>query len=112
MDRVGQQVTDLVNKRLLVHAEGKSGSFVSFLVFLVRRKGWVHVAKGADSVLIFDYQPDCTQYVIQASRTFRQRSPDRIVQQLVALLFATCHQLPMVKTWTLNKYHSSRVRLI
>lgn len=30
MCRVGQQVTDLVSKRLLVHAEGKSESFVSF----------------------------------------------------------------------------------
>ncbi|KAI0018948.1 cytochrome P450 [Xylariomycetidae sp. FL0641] len=44
---------------------------------------------------------DCTQFVINVSRTERQRAPERITQQMVALLFASAHQLPMALSWAI-----------
>ncbi|KAI1255403.1 hypothetical protein MGN70_003469 [Eutypa lata] len=44
---------------------------------------------------------DCTQFVIRVSRTEQQRSPTRIVQQMIALQFASAHQLPMALTWAI-----------
>ena len=39
---------------------------------------------------------DCIRWVIESSQTDKQRSVERIVQQMIALLFASYHQMPMV----------------
>ncbi|CAG9988260.1 unnamed protein product [Clonostachys byssicola] len=46
-------------------------------------------------------KPDAVFYVIDASRTPQQRSPARVVQQMVALQFASAHQLPMALAWAI-----------
>lgn len=90
MNQVGHHVGNLVSRRLAASAEGRDEEFVRSCLFSISSGGncW-H--------LPFSYsQLDCTQFVIRASRTPRQRSHGRIVSQLVALLFASCYQLPMV----------------
>ncbi|KAI0975056.1 cytochrome P450 [Xylaria arbuscula] len=85
MDRVGKQVTELVKDRL----KARNTKF-----------NITHI--------------DCTEFVINASRTPAQKAPGRIVQQLVALLFASAHQLPMAISWALTmlSIHSEYVELL
>ncbi|RAL59086.1 hypothetical protein DID88_003566 [Monilinia fructigena] len=44
---------------------------------------------------------DCITWVIESSTTPRQRTVERIVQQMIALTFASAHQLPLVLTFTI-----------
>lgn len=41
-------------------------------------------------------QLDCIQWVLESSHKPSQRNVTRMVQQIIALLFASAHQLPMV----------------
>lgn len=44
---------------------------------------------------------DATEWVIQSSTTPAQLAPQRIIQQMVALLFASMHQMQMACTWAI-----------
>ncbi|EDO00298.1 hypothetical protein SS1G_14168 [Sclerotinia sclerotiorum 1980 UF-70] len=44
---------------------------------------------------------DCITWVIESSTTPKQRTVERIVQQMIALTFASAHQLPLVLTFTI-----------
>ncbi|KAK8075553.1 hypothetical protein PG997_010216 [Apiospora hydei] len=72
MQTVGRYVTKLVHERLVARDNDNDGKFL-----------------------------DCTQFIIKESRTDRQRSPIRLVQQMVALQFASAHQLPMALAWAI-----------
>ena len=39
---------------------------------------------------------DCIRWVIESSQTDKQRSVERIVQQIIAIFFASYQQMPMV----------------
>ncbi|TEY64666.1 hypothetical protein BOTCAL_0144g00020 [Botryotinia calthae] len=45
---------------------------------------------------------DCITWVIESSTTPRQRTVERIVQQIIALTFASAHQLPLALTFTIH----------
>ncbi|KAI1493662.1 cytochrome P450 [Biscogniauxia mediterranea] len=85
MKAVGWHITKLVDERLVAHANGTGQKFI-----------------------------DCTQFVIKTSRTERQRSPARLVQQMVALQFASAHQLPMALAWAITMLctHTEYVELL
>ncbi|KAF2260655.1 cytochrome P450, partial [Lojkania enalia] len=44
---------------------------------------------------------DCTEWVISCSHTPEQAHPTRIAQQMMALLFASTHQMQMALTWAI-----------
>ncbi|KAI1299005.1 cytochrome P450 [Xylaria venustula] len=85
MNQVGKQVTQLVKDRLKARRT---------------KSNITHI--------------DCTEFVINAARTPSQKAPGRIVQQLIALLFASAHQLPMAISWALTMLsaHSEYVELL
>lgn len=72
MYRVGNQVRSLVRKRLENRTQGPEKTHL-----------------------------DGTEWVIQSSTTPAQKDPKRIIQQMVALLFASMHQMQMACTWAL-----------
>jgi hypothetical protein len=86
MKHVGEEVTKLVDERLEADRNGSGRQFVKrYLYHQYTKHKLTHP------------QLDCTQFVIGVSKTPQQRSPLRIVKQMVALQFASAHQLPMVQ---------------
>lgn len=55
------------------------------------------------SLIITSHQLDVTQFVIRSSRTPQQKARSRVIQQMMALLFAISHQTPMVRSFHSNK---------
>ncbi|CAG8954817.1 hypothetical protein HYFRA_00004743 [Hymenoscyphus fraxineus] len=72
MDRIGKRVTKVVSERLENHAQGNEKNY-------------------ADGI----------EWVIASSTTPSHLAPKRIVQQMVALLFASMHQMQMATTWAI-----------
>lgn len=79
MYRVTRRVQVLVNERLRYHQEAKNKKRVEN-----QRK-----------------HQDGTDWVISCSHTREQAQPLRIAQQMMALLFASTHQMQMAVTWAI-----------
>lgn len=85
MRRVAGHVGDLIDRRVLAEMQGKASQFL-----------------------------DVAQFVIRSSRTPQQKSRARLIQQMMALLFAISHQTPMALGWavTMLGTHSEYIPLL
>jgi hypothetical protein len=92
MRNVGTRIRIVVIQRMLEleSVRGLSSEHVS-------RTGH-KVSSGPNSSV----KADCIQWIIQSSRTKAQKNVERLTQQVIALFFASSHQMPMVCALSLS----------
>ncbi|KAJ4374839.1 hypothetical protein N0V83_001917 [Neocucurbitaria cava] len=88
MHYVGAQIRMVVRQRLENREQGNE-------------KARVSTEHGADDMALTPQKIDGTEWVISSSTTPAQLEPARIVQQMVALLFASMHQMQMTTCWAI-----------